>query len=154
MTLWVDFNRMDARGRVPAVLRGSQAWTLEEGQIVLVEDGEGTCCKASVEELRRAVSGANSVAYLALIPGSVDTDPRIDWFSDDLNEYIDARPIPFGEEDGPEEYENFERLLGGLVQVPNSEVDEVEATRSQVPGRGASGTPDDDAEGQGEKSPR
>lgn len=84
MTLWVDFNRVDKAGRVPAILRGSAGWQIEEGDLVLAEDGEGTRVRAYVAELRRDAVGAKSVAYLQLIPGTTEYDALAESAADDV----------------------------------------------------------------------
>ena len=90
MVLRVDYNRVDRKGRTPATLRGSLAFQVCEGDLVIIEDGEGTRCKAYVEEVHRNLAEAKAVAYLALIPGSVDRSERIEWVEGDRDEVVTA----------------------------------------------------------------
>ena len=88
MTLWVDFNRVDKAGRVPAIIRGSAGWQIEEGDLVLAEDGEGTRVKAYVEELRRSAVGGKTIAYLQLLKGTAEYDVLSELVADDMQAVI------------------------------------------------------------------
>ena len=63
MTLFVDFNMEDDRGRVPALLDPETRSTLRPGDHVLAEDDEGNRCKAYVAD----ISPDRPVAFLALL---------------------------------------------------------------------------------------
>ena len=83
MVLRVDYNRVDPKGRTPVTLRGSLAFEVHEGDLVIIEDTEGTRAKAYVEEVHRNLAEAKAVAYLSLIPGSVDRSVQIEWVEGD-----------------------------------------------------------------------
>ncbi len=51
MTLVVDFNRIDKSGRVPALIPLGLEGELVPGAIVTLDDGEGTTCRARVEDI-------------------------------------------------------------------------------------------------------
>ena len=51
MELLVDFNMVEADGRIPALIPPGRAPTLVLGSQVIAADGEGTECRALVDEV-------------------------------------------------------------------------------------------------------
>lgn len=51
MRLTVDFNRVDKLGRVPALIPAGHEAELGVGALVIADDGEGTQCQATVEDI-------------------------------------------------------------------------------------------------------
>ncbi|MDQ3915931.1 MAG: hypothetical protein M3323_11505 [Actinomycetota bacterium] len=66
MTLLVDFNMMDAHGRILALVDPSQRPFVRVGDVVALTDDEGNQSEGTVEKLRRAAHGPQSVAHVAL----------------------------------------------------------------------------------------
>lgn len=51
MEFLVDFNMVEADGRIPALVSPARAAALRPGTKVLAFDGEGTGCQAVIDEL-------------------------------------------------------------------------------------------------------
>ena len=51
MELLVDFNMVEADGRIAADISSQQASSLLPGSEVVIDDGEGTRCRAVVDEI-------------------------------------------------------------------------------------------------------
>ena len=66
MTLLVDFNMMDLEGRILALVAPEQQSSLKVGDVVAVIDDEGNRSQGTVEELRPAARGPQTVAHVAL----------------------------------------------------------------------------------------
>lgn len=62
MVLIVDFNMAEPDGRIPALIPPSEASSVTPGMEVVAVDGEGTECRALVEEI------APDASYVMLIP--------------------------------------------------------------------------------------
>jgi hypothetical protein len=62
----VDFNMMDSRGRVLALVNGERRPHLKVGDVVTLVDEEGNRSDGTVEKLRRAAVGPETVAHVVL----------------------------------------------------------------------------------------
>lgn len=66
MTLLVDFNMMDLDGRILALVAPEQRPLVKVGDVVAVIDDEGNRGRGTIEKLRPAARGQETVAHVAL----------------------------------------------------------------------------------------
>jgi hypothetical protein len=69
MALIVDFNMIEADGRIPALVPAGERASFAAGAEVVAVDGEGTECRAIVDE----VSADGSYVMLSPIEGTFGT---------------------------------------------------------------------------------
>lgn len=70
MTLIVDFNRVDKAGLVPARIPPAQVQEFHPGLEVVLSDGEGTSCLATVVDVT-----PTGVAHLLPMKGTFRREP-------------------------------------------------------------------------------
>ncbi len=68
MVLIVDFNMVEKDGRIPALVPVGETGPFAPGTVVIAIDGEGTECKAVIDE----VAADGSYLMLTPIEGSAD----------------------------------------------------------------------------------